>query len=185
MPAVAIANPPYAGGHCDVTHVDVGVLRHLEYYGCKSLLDVGCGPGGQVRAAQERGWRAVGIDVDLRLYRQPGVLLGDLAVAPIILPEPADVVWSIEVAEHIPVQFIDNYITTLVQNIGRWLIMTCNQKPGPLHVSCHPPEWWERRIMAASSLVPRPDMMSRLLEFSTMQREFLRETGRCYGLPQR
>lgn len=175
-----VVNPPYAGGHCDVTHVDVGALRMLEFYGCKSLLDVGCGPGGQVRAAQARGWRAVGIDVDLALYRQPGVLLGDLAVAPIILPSPVDVVWSVEVAEHIPPEHEANYLETLTRNAAKFVVMTANQKPGPLHVNCKPVEYWEER-MGVAGMIPLPDMLKRLLHVSTMDREFLRETGRVYG----
>lgn len=181
MPAAAPAvNPPYAGGHADVTHVDIGALRYLEFAGCSSLLDVGCGPGGQVQAARERGWRAIGIDVDLALYRRPGVLLGDFAVQPILLPSPADVVWSIEVAEHIPPQHEAAYLETLVANTGRFLVMTANQTPGYLHVNCKPLAYWEERIRV-HGLVPLPDMLQRLLHVSTMGREFLRETGRVYG----
>ena len=181
MPAGArLVNPPYAGGHCDVTHADVGALRYFEFLGCRSLLDVGCGPGGMVRAAMDREWRAVGLDVDLALYRRPGVLLGDLAVAPIILPSPADVVWSVEVAEHIPAEHEANYIETLVRNAGKFVVMTANQQPGPLHVNCKPVEYWEERLRVAG-MIPLPDVLQRLLHVSTMDREFLRETGRVYG----
>lgn len=183
MPAGAIANPPYAGGHCDVTHVDVGALRHLEFLGCRSLLDVGCGPGGMVRAAQERGWRALGIDVDLALYRRPGVALADLTVQPVIMPAPADLVWSIEVAEHIPPEATDHYLETLVRNAGRYLILTANQTPGPLHINCHPVAWWRGRI-EAKGMRSNPALLARLLQMSTMDREFLRQTGQLYAWPE-
>lgn len=183
MRAGAIANPPYAGGHCEATHVDVGALRQLEFYGCRSLLDVGCGPGGMVRAARERGWRALGIDVDLTLYRRPGIALADLTVQPVILPAAADVVWSVEVAEHIPPEATDNYLTTLTQNANKFLVVTANQKPGPLHINCHPIAWWRERL-EAKGMVAMPELLQRLLHVSTMDREFLRETGQVYGWPQ-
>ena len=35
--------PRYAGGHCNVTHVDRGALDYFGRMDCRSLLDVGCG----------------------------------------------------------------------------------------------------------------------------------------------
>ena len=43
-----------------VTHTDVGALEFLESRGALTLLDVGCGPGGQVQEAMNRGWKAFG-----------------------------------------------------------------------------------------------------------------------------
>ena len=49
--------PLYAGGHCYITHVDRGSLEYLgSRKGCESLLDVGCGIGGQVQEALSMGW---------------------------------------------------------------------------------------------------------------------------------
>jgi cyclopropane fatty-acyl-phospholipid synthase-like methyltransferase len=178
--AAAACNPYYAGGHLDVTHVDRGALQYLASLGCRSLLDVGCGPGGQVVMARELGWRAIGIDVDLVLYRRPGVALIDLAVEPVILPAPADVVWSVETAEHIPPQHVAAYVETLVQNTGRYLVMTSSDRIGPWHLNPQPVGYWEQRIVAAG-LVEKSDLLLALLRASTMQREFLRATGRVYG----
>ena len=58
-----------------------------------------------------RGWKAFGIDVDVSLLDQgpPNVAIIDLADQPVIFHQPFDVVWSVEVAEHIPEQFENSF----------------------------------------------------------------------------
>ena len=58
--------PPHLGGHCGTTHIDTGALRYFyDIHNCRRLLDVGCGPGGQVKAARDIGYtHCAGIDGD-------------------------------------------------------------------------------------------------------------------------
>lgn len=171
--------PPYATGSYGITHVDVGALQWAEQKGARSLLDVGCGPGGQVQAALQRGWRAIGIEVDPTYYRSPGVALIDLCTSPITLPAPAELVWSVEVAEHIPPEHTNNYLLTLTANTSTVLVVSCNQNPGPLHINCRPIAWWIQQIEALG-MTHRPAMLKELLMHSTMQREFIRDTGMVF-----
>ena len=173
--------PAYAGGSYGVTHTDQGALDWLTSKGWGgSLLDVGCGPGGQVALAISLGWRAIGIDVDPDLYRLPGVALIDLCQAPVLLPTRANAVWSVEVAEHIPPEGTDNYLTTLVSNAANVLIMSANQHSGSYHINIQPVGWWVGKV-AAKGMVYRPDLYKELLAHSTMQREFLKETGMVFA----
>ena len=173
--------PEYAQGSCGITHVDIGLLEYFwSVHELRSLLDVGCGPGGQVRAASDIGYRAIGLEVDITMYRQPLVALCDLCVQPVILPAPADLVWSVEVAEHVPDGCLDNYIQTLTQNTGIALVLTASQMEAPLHVSVHPVEWWIERLTDGGELEHDPDGPRVIAQHSTMGREFLRETGMIF-----
>ena len=144
--------------------------------GCGSLLDVGCGIGGQVQQALEMGWGAFGIDVDLGAIGAPNVALIDLAQQPVIFHEKFDVVWSVETAEHIPEKFEENYLQTLVENCGRYLVMTASNIPMQLHVNCKPREHWIEALEKKGMWYDEQGYR-KILEHSTMEREFLRDTG--------
>lgn len=46
-------NDPHLGGHGFKTHLDHGLLNFFKNeFNCKSLLDIGCGPGGMVKLAE-------------------------------------------------------------------------------------------------------------------------------------
>ena len=167
-----------------VTHTDIGALKFLESRGALTLLDVGCGPGGQVQEAMNRGWKAFGIDVDVSLLDNgpPNVAIIDLADQPVIFHQPFDVVWSVEVAEHIPERFEGNYITTLVENCKEYLVMTASNVPMPLHFNCKPRAHWIAQI-EKQGLHYNEGLLKQLLENSTMEREFLRDTGMVFNRP--
>lgn len=173
--------PPYAGGSYGVTHVDLGLLRFFaDVYHAKSLLDVGCGPGGQVRAAISLGYRAIGIDVDPVLYRQPGVALIDLCVKPVILPEPADIVWSVETAEHLPMDCVPNYLETITRNARLGIVLTASTEELPKHLTIKSRGWWVEQVESAGPFVLDPLSAKLIRDHSTMQREFLRDTGMVF-----
>ena len=60
----------HLGGHQGKTHIDEGTLDWaIKNLKVKSLLDIGCGPGGMVELANNLGLDAVGIDGDYTLDR--------------------------------------------------------------------------------------------------------------------
>jgi ribosomal protein L11 methylase PrmA len=55
----------HLGGHKGRTHIDKGILQFAkEVLDCKSVVDIGCGPGGQVYEALNLGMNAMGVDGD-------------------------------------------------------------------------------------------------------------------------
>ena len=48
--------PQHLGGHENETHIDDGALSYfIENFDVKSMVDIGCGPGGMVDLAKRKG----------------------------------------------------------------------------------------------------------------------------------
>lgn len=135
--------PPHLGGHFGETHTDAPVLALLrERYGVATMLDVGCGPGGMAEVARAQGVRWVGIDGDpVVCERPPYPLRWDLCEAPYIAAR-VDLVWCVEVVEHIAPAYLFNLLTTF--RCGSVLFMT-HATPGQggyHHVNEQPAQYW-------------------------------------------
>lgn len=150
MDIVIDQNRPELGGN--LRHGDMGtwcpdLWRALvEIYAVRSALDVGCGEGHAAAFINRIGVFCLGVDgLDINIKRAVfPIALHDLLTAPFIMP--VDLVWSCEVAEHIPESFVDNYIDTLAN--GRVIAMSHAQpgQPGHHHVNCQNDEYWVAKM---------------------------------------
>lgn len=134
--------PPHLGGHFGQTNMDEATLDYLiTRYGVRSMLDVGCGPGGMVDAAMRRGVNALGVDGDPFMER-PGVFIHDYTTGPYRPPYVFDLIWCTEFVEHVEAQYTDNYLATF--DAGRVLFLTAAPPgfPGHHHVTCLPENVW-------------------------------------------
>lgn len=134
--------PPHLGGHFGNSNVDTATLDELiRRYGVRSMLDVGCGPGGQLQAATARGLDAWGIDGD-PFMDGPRVTIHDYTTGPFVPPRTFDLVWSMEFVEHVEAQYIPNFLATFA--VGRVLFLTAAPPgfPGWHHVNCQPATYW-------------------------------------------
>ena len=177
---VGYKKPRYGGGCQGITHIDNGALEWMDSKGCKSLLDVGCGTGGQVQAALDMGWGAFGIDVDDTVHGDRNIALIDLCVNPVIFHKPFDLVWSVETAEHIPEEYEDNFIETLTSNSESYIILTASMADSQAaHVNCKPRDYWISRI-EKEGFNYSEELYQELLKHSTMKREFIKHTGMIF-----
>lgn len=105
---------PHLGGHMNKTHVDIGALEWLISNGAKSFLDIGCGPGGMVELATEKGLTALGIDGDhtITRFNIESFIIHDYTTGPVIVEDKYDVVWSVEFLEHVEEEYMPNYMKT-------------------------------------------------------------------------
>lgn len=133
--------PAHLGGHFGNTNVDTATLDELiRRYGIRTMLDVGCGPGGMIDAALARGVEAFGIDGDPHMARAR-VWTHDYTLGP--WPTAGwDLVWSVEFVEHVEARYTDNYLATFEG--GRVLFLTAAPPgfPGHHHVNCQKESYW-------------------------------------------
>jgi len=115
----------------------------------RTCLDVGSGAGGYVYWLKRRNFQAIGVE-----YSRSGRLIAQLQGALTLrfdcgkkemCPQlgPFDLVFSIEVAEHIPKSLEDQFIDYIASQ-GSFIIFSAAQpnQPGQGHVNCQPPEHW-------------------------------------------
>jgi SAM-dependent methyltransferase len=159
------------GGHCNMTNMDKGSLDYIvRNLGIKTMVDVGCGPGGMVTLAKEMGVDAVGIDGDPTVISD---IRHDFENGPFVI-EPKDLAWSVEFLEHIEEQYLDNVFS--VFGNCKYVFCTHNPKPGPWHSNCKPNEYWVKEF-TKRGFKYAPLTTQGIKEHSTMVREFVQNTG--------
>lgn len=169
---------PHLGSHMGVCHTDEGALTWLqEGLRLETMIDVGCGTGGQVAAALKCGFtQALGIDGDGTIDRG-GIAFccHDYNTGP-LEPVAYDLAWCVEFVEHVDEEFIGNFMATFAE--ARYVVMS-HATPGVdghHHVNCQEKEYWMQEF-AQRGFVFEPDLTVGLRKASTMDRDFLRETG--------
>jgi hypothetical protein len=122
-----------------------------SYPQVKTCLDVGSGAGGYVYWLNRRGLQAIGVEYS-RIGRLFARLQGSLTLpldcsSAHLCPKlgPFDLVFSIEVAEHITQSLEDRFIE-YVASQGRLIIFSAAQpdQPGQGHVNCQPLHYWQQ-----------------------------------------
>jgi 2-polyprenyl-3-methyl-5-hydroxy-6-metoxy-1,4-benzoquinol methylase len=179
--------PSHLGGHMDITHLDEGVLDALiERYQIRSMIDIGCGPGGMVKLALEKGLRAVGVDGDPRIRELSGLgpdslIIHDFANGPLQIEEQFDLVWSVEFLEHVDESYQPNYMNIFRKAKYAFCTAAPPGKIGHHHVNCRDIEYW-REVFRAHHLLYNNGATQILRKASSMPREFVRETGMFFAL---
>ena len=96
--------------HAGATNIDIGLLPYLKYFhGVSSMLDIGCGPGGNVEYARSLGIDAYGVDGDSEgLSQKPYFQLVDYRMGSSAYRNTFDIGWSVEFAEHVEEAYLEN-----------------------------------------------------------------------------
>ena len=179
--------PMHLGDHSKVSDTDERVLDHLiEKFGIGSILVVGCGPGGMVHLAQQKGLRAVGVDSAPKVGQISGLETEDLIVhdftqGPLDLDEEFDLVWSVGFLEHIEEQFQANYMPLIAQ--GQFVFCTGGLpvEPGIRHLNCRDSEYW-RVVFRQHRLLYNHHDSETLRNVSMASTKLIRESGMLFYL---
>lgn len=143
--------PQHLGGHENETHIDDGALSYfIENFGVKSMVDIGCGPGGMVDLARRKGLDIIGLDGDYSIERPSEIndliKIHDFVTGPYQLDKTYDLAWTVEFVEHVEEKYMDNFIDVMKQ--CKFVIMThaFPGQPGHHHVNCQHATYWIREM---------------------------------------
>lgn len=172
--------PKHLGGHYNITHIDEGAIDYLiNTFNIKTMYDIGCGPGGMVNLALNKGIKCTGIDGDFTL-KFPNfwpIIFHDFTSGGLEL-DVVDLGWSCEFLEHVEEKYINNYFT--VFNKCKFIFCTFSLSDnGYHHVNVKNQDYWNS-IFEARGFVLDIDNTLKLRKISTMERNFVRDTGSLY-----
>jgi len=107
-----MTTPDHLGGHCNVTKINQPVLIDIqEKYKVKSLIDIGCGPGGMKVLCDKLNIDWYGIDGDPEVMKTTDhSLLYDFTEGTPVIDREFDIAWSTEFLEHIEEKYIPNFL---------------------------------------------------------------------------
>lgn len=169
--------PKHLGGHLNITHTDRGSLEWVKkiYPESKTLIDIGCGPGGQVSLANTLGFFALGIDGDQNCIPD---IIHDFTTGPAPINKKFDIAWSVEFLEHVEEKYIDNYLT-LFQKCNLIICTASISTSGHHHVNLQKQDYWVEKFKDYN-LEFSENLSYELKRNTTMHREFVRDRGMVF-----
>lgn len=134
----------HLGGHYNFTAMLKPTYDLIQKeFNIKSMLDIGCGPGGMVEYSNYIGVYSVGVDGDESVKKDKEyILIHDYTLGELELNETFDLVYSTEFLEHVEEKYVSNFMPSFQK--GKYVF--CSAAPpgqsGHHHVNCKPKEYW-------------------------------------------
>lgn len=170
--------PEHLGGHANYTNNDEGVLKFLiKEFKPSSFFDIGCGPGGMVKLAAEKGLTAKGLDGDFTLdFGGLDVTLHDFTLGPAPDLGKFDLGWCVEVLEHVEEKFLDNIAPAFQACSHLWVTHAVPGQNGHHHVNCRDQKYWIK-VFRSWGFWFDSQNSTRARARSTMKGKFSKRTG--------
>lgn len=168
----------HLGGHADITHIDDGILEMAKKLNFKTMLDIGCGPGGMVQRSKEFGIMSEGID------GYPGknqisdikINIHDFTIGKFDHQLEFDLAWSCEFVEHVEERYLPNFMHSFQKCKNVFMTYAPPGTPGHHHVNCRPEQYW-KDVFYSYGFVYDEELTKELRNKSTMKRDFVRKCG--------
>lgn len=152
-PWVTDPKQPHLGGNFDGG--DLGSMYPndlwpwlIERFKPKSVADIGCGTGETAHWFAERGLKALGVDglaYNVKRCKEL-TILHDLETGPCRFND-VDLVWCVDVAEHIEERYVDHLLATLAQGKVLAMCQGTDAHPGGWHhVNNKPESYWIEKL---------------------------------------
>ena len=168
--------PDHLGGHGNQTHLDDKLLSYLlRRYKIQTMLDIGCGPGGMVELALNKGIKAIGIDGDHTIKRTVPCIIHDFVGGPYKPKDTFDLAWSVEFLEHIPEEYIPHFMPCFEACKRVVMTFSANVRPRRHYNPQKLPYWI--KVFEEHGFAYSEKISNRLRNRSSMRRNFFRDTG--------
>lgn len=168
----------HLGGHGGVTNIDPPVLLYLkDRFNLKSMVDIGCGPGGMQEVARSLDMSWFGVDGDHTVVQNTeNTRLHDFTKGKCVLKKKFDLAWSVEFLEHVEEQYVDNYMSIF----SKAKYVCCTAAPpgatGHHHVNCKDLDYW-KDVFEKYKFVYDPEITRDLIRLSKMRKKFFKRSG--------
>lgn len=143
---------PWVGGHLRTGGEWSDDALDTVADGVRTFLDVGAGTGHVVRQLTGRGVQAWGIEPSPAAHADTGtahrIIAHDFVDGWLEMPCRFDLVWCVEVLEHLDERAFDNARRTIAAATGRLLVISAGVpgQPGFHHVNCREEGEWAELI---------------------------------------
>lgn len=123
----------------------------LAKHNIKSVLDVGCGTGNNLRWFFDHGCDVIGVDGVPRLIEynklpRENVLLHDYRMGPLVFDRQFDLCWSSEFVEHVQERYLANFLASFKACKRIVITHAWPGQGGLLHFNEQPTEYWVEKM---------------------------------------
>ena len=173
--------PEHLGGHLNKTNIDGPLLSYIkERFKVKSMLDIGCGPGGMKEVANNMNIDWYGIDGDPAVIEDTEYsLVHDFTLGETKIDKTFDLIWCTEFLEHVEEKYIPNYMPLF--ELGKIAVVTAAPPgwPGFHHVNCREESYWVN-IFKEYDLRYSKELTNEFKSLSQMRKNFFKRAGMVF-----
>lgn len=169
----------HLGGHLDITNTDKNILEFIkDKFNIKTMLDIGCGPGGMQPLAEELNIHWTGLDGDPNVINE-SIILHDFVEGKYNTKNDYDLVWSTEFLEHVEEKYMKNYMPLFAR--GKIAVVTAAAPgtPGHYHVNCQSKDYWIDKFEDYGFRYST-SLTEQCKDISIMRKKFFKRTGMVF-----
>jgi len=172
--------PDHLGGHLNITNTDSTILPYLKQsVGIKTMIDIGCGPGGMKNIAESLDIEWTGVDGDFTLPNKDEIIIHDFSKGPLVINKTFDLAWSTEFLEHVEEEYIENYMPVFQKASMAVVTAAAPGTPGYHHVNCKDLSYWSN-VFARYGFEYDSGATMYLKQISNMRKNFFNRHGFCF-----
>lgn len=117
----------------------------ISDFNIKTLIDIGCGQGHELRYFEDKGLECLGIDGSEKVLDHAvfvPIIIHDYTTGAYIPDKIYDLAWSCEFVEHVEAQFVDNFIQTFLKARVVAMSHATPKQGGYHHVNEQEDKYW-------------------------------------------